>query len=177
MLSRAVKYGAILSTLVLLGVGVALVSVIGFPVNKPQSGIIPAALVYPVMAPRMSSGYGMRIHPIRRFSAEHHGIDLAAPFNSPIRAVSSGRVVFADPYAGYGKYIVVAHGPRLTSHYGHCNSIKVQPGQAVKAGQIIGYVGSSGMSTGPHLHFEMRIDGAPKDPELFIPGLADEAKG
>ena len=175
MVSRAVKYPAML--LILVGALAALVGAIGFPADKPQTNIIPTALVYPVMAPRMSSGYGMRIHPIRRFSAQHHGIDLAAPFNTPIRAVSSGRVVFADPYAGYGKYIVVAHGTRLTSHYGHCNSIKVQPGQVVKAGQIIGYVGSSGLSTGPHLHFEIRIDGGPQDPEKFIPGLADEAEG
>jgi murein DD-endopeptidase MepM/ murein hydrolase activator NlpD len=133
--------------------------------------------VYPVMAPRLSSNYGMRIHPIRRFSQQHTGIDLAAPIGSPIRAIAAGTVVFADPYAGFGNLVVIKHNSRLTSHYAHCDKIKIRPGQRVKAGQIISYVGSSGLSTGPHLHFEIRVDGEPRNPESYIPGLAEEAKG
>ncbi len=137
----------------------------------------PQSFVYPVMAPRMSSGYGMRIHPIRRFSKQHDGIDLAAPMGSPIRAIAPGRVVFADPYAGYGNFVVIQHDQHLTSHYGHCHELRVKTGQKVSAGQIIAYVGSTGMSTGPHLHFEIRKDGVPLDPEKLIPGLASEAEG
>ena len=137
----------------------------------------PTAFVYPLMDPRISSKYGRRVHPIRRFSARHHGIDLAAPVGSPIRSIAEGRVVFADPYAGFGKLVVIQHHGQLTSHYAHCDRIRVQPGQWVKAGQIIAEVGSTGLSTGPHLHLEIRISGEPRNPEAFIPGLGAEAQG
>lgn len=146
-------------------------SLVRLPAEKPVS------YVYPVMSPRLTSSFGRRIHPIKRFSRQHRGIDLAAPVGSPIRAIASGTVVFADPYGGYGKLIVIKHGGKLTSHYAHCSSVKVRTGERVRAGQIIGTVGSSGHSTGPHLHLELRIDGQAQDPEKFIPGLADEAKG
>lgn len=139
--------------------------------------VAPMSYVYPVMAPRLSSNYGFRVHPIRRFSHKHKGIDLAAPVGSPIRAIAAGTVVFADPYAGYGKLVVVQHNKHLTSHYAHCDKIKVRPGQKVKAGEIISEVGNSGRSTGPHLHLEIRIDGIPRNPESFIPGLAEAAQG
>jgi len=135
------------------------------------------AFVYPVMGPRISSDYGSRRHPIKRFSHHHNGIDLAAPKGSPIRVIAEGQVVYADPYAGYGKLIVVRHKNGLTSHYGHCSKIDVQPGQQVRAGDIIGTVGSTGISTGPHLHFEIRKSGKPLDPEKVLPGLADSAQG
>lgn len=139
----------------------------------------PSAYVYPLMTPRLSSGYGPRgpIRRIRTFSHTHHGIDLAAPVGSPIRAVKSGVVVFADPYAGFGKLVVIKHDDHMTSHYAHCDNITIRPGQVVKAGQIIAAVGSTGLSTGPHLHFEIRIDGKPQNPELFIRGLAAQAQG
>lgn len=136
-----------------------------------------SAFVYPVMGPRLSSGFGLRIHPIKRYSRQHKGIDLAAPLESPIRAVASGTVVFADPYAGYGNLVVVRHARGMTTHYGHCHELRVQPGQRVKAGEIIATVGNTGHSTGPHLHFEIRMNGAPIDPESFFPGMADDAEG
>lgn len=146
----------------------------GFMVSFiPGSG----SYVYPVMAPRLSSGYGMRVHPILRFSRTHQGIDLAAPLGSPVRAVADGVVVFADPYQGYGKLVLIKHARGMTSHYGHCDKIRVSPGQHVKAGEIVAYVGSSGMSTGPHLHFEIRFNGRAVDPERIIPGLASAAEG
>lgn len=129
------------------------------------------------MGPRLSSSFGMRFHPIKRFSRAHKGLDLAAPVDSPIRAVAGGTVVFADPYAGYGNLVVIKHNGKVTTHYAHCNKIEVHPGQHVKAGQIIATVGNSGHSTGPHLHFEVRFDGEPRDPELFFPGMADQAEG
>lgn len=135
------------------------------------------AFVYPVMGPRLSSDYGKRRHPIRRATQHHHGIDLAAPAGAPIRAIADGRVMFADPYAGYGKLIVIQHSDGLTSHYGHCSRLSVEPGATVRAGEIIGTVGSTGISTGPHLHFELRKQGSPLNPERILPGLASASEG
>ena len=135
------------------------------------------AFVYPVMGPRMSSDYGLRKHPIKKVLRHHHGMDLAAPLGAPIRAISDGQVMYADPQGGYGMLIAIKHADGFSSHYGHCASITVSPGQRVKAGQIIGTVGSSGISTGPHLHFEIRNRGEPRDPETLLPGLADLADG
>lgn len=131
------------------------------------------AFVYPVMAPRRSSDFGKRVHPIRKAVRHHNGVDLAAPTGAPIRSVADGLVVFADSYAKYGNLVTIQHSGGLTTLYGHCETISVQPGQTVRAGQIIATVGNTGGSTGPHLHFETRIDGKPHDPDKFIPALAD----
>lgn len=133
--------------------------------------------VYPVMGPRKSSGYGLRVHPIRGFSTNHKGIDLAAPVGASIRAMSKGLVIFADPYAGYGNLVVIDHGKGVTTHYAHCDKLTVHTGQTVETGQMIAEVGSTGMSTGPHLHLEVRIKGQPLNPEGFFVGLADKAEG
>lgn len=135
------------------------------------------AFVYPVMGPRMSSDYGTRKHPTRRVRHHHDGIDLAAPIGAPIRAIADGQVIFADPHGGYGKFIVIRHMNGFTSHYGHCDKLDVAPGQKVTAGQVIGTVGSSGRSTGPHLHFEIRREGVAQNPERYLPGLDDQAAG
>jgi murein DD-endopeptidase MepM/ murein hydrolase activator NlpD len=135
------------------------------------------AFVYPVMGPRVSSDFGVRKHPIKKGRRHHDGIDLAAPVGSPIRAIADGQVMYADPHGGYGKYIVVRHVNGFTSHYGHCDAMEVGPGSKVVAGQVIGSVGNSGISTGPHLHFEIRRGGVAQDPEHYLPGLADQAAG
>ncbi len=135
------------------------------------------AFVYPVMGPRLSSDFGKRTHPVLRSTRHHHGVDLAAPEQSPIRAIASGQVVYADPYAGYGNLVVLRHDDGMTSHYGHCRTIKVTIGQRVRPGQMIATVGNTGISTGPHLHFEIRSGGEPLNPETFLPGLASEAEG
>jgi murein DD-endopeptidase MepM/ murein hydrolase activator NlpD len=135
------------------------------------------SLVYPLMSPRVSSKFGSRTHPIFKVSRHHSGIDLAAPRGAPIRAVRDGLVVFADPYAGYGNLVVVQHENGFTSHYGHCDTIRVKISQSVSAGEIIATVGSTGNSTGPHLHFELRKDGKALDPEEYVPGLTAQAKG
>ena len=136
-----------------------------------------SSFVYPLMAPRVSSQFGLRVHPIRRFSKQHSGIDLAAPVGAQIRSIKKGTVVFADPYAGYGNFVVVQHDHGMSSHYGHCDKIIVKPGQRIAAGQVLATVGSTGMSTGPHLHFEIRISGKAYNPERFIPGIASPAEG
>jgi murein DD-endopeptidase MepM/ murein hydrolase activator NlpD len=125
----------------------------------------------------MSSDYGTRKHPVKRVQKHHDGIDLAAPVGAPIRAVADGQVMYADPHGGYGRYVVVRHLDGFTSHYGHCHKLEVAPGQKVAAGDIIGTVGSSGVSTGPHLHFEIRRNGEAQNPERYLPGLADQAAG
>jgi murein DD-endopeptidase MepM/ murein hydrolase activator NlpD len=135
------------------------------------------AYVYPIVAARMSSGFGDRKHPIYRVARHHKGIDLAAPKDTPIRAIRAGTVVFADPYAGYGNLIVILHDDGLTSHYGHCNSFETQIGAKVEAGHIIARVGSTGKVTGPHLHFEIRRNGVAENPEKFLPGLTAKALG
>ena len=133
--------------------------------------------VNPIMSARLSSKYGKRIHPIKKFSSTHSGIDLAAPMDSPIRAAQKGIVIFADRYAGYGNLVVIRHQNGMTTHYGHCSKILVEPGTYIKAGQIIARIGSTGVSTGPHLHFEIRFNGVPTDPLKVFPDLLTIAKG
>jgi murein DD-endopeptidase MepM/ murein hydrolase activator NlpD len=143
---------------------------------KPAPKVAPTPLtswVYPVLGPRLSSEYGRRSHPLRKVVRHHHGVDLAAPVGAQVRAVAAGTVIYADPYGGYGKFVVVRHAHDLTSHYGHCDSISVSPGQYVRAGQVIARVGNSGQSTGPHLHLELRHNGVPRNPEHILPGITE----
>jgi murein DD-endopeptidase MepM/ murein hydrolase activator NlpD len=135
------------------------------------------AYVYPLVGTRISSDFGNRVHPILRAVKHHSGIDLAAPFGSQVRAVKDGVVIYSDPYGGYGNLIVIQHENGMTTHYGHCRTLIAKPGQKIRAGQIIATVGSTGISTGPHLHFEIRMNGVAKDPQTYIPGLADDAVG
>lgn len=135
------------------------------------------AIVYPLVAPRVSSRFGNRIHPVRRFSSLHKGVDLAAPEFSHVRAVAAGRVVFAGKYAGFGKLVTIQHDRRHISLYAHLGEIKVSLGQQVPAGQLIGKVGETGLATGPHLHFEWRVDGKPVNPLREFPSLASFGEG
>ena len=160
--------------------GVAGVAGLLFAAAVPSRDVIAVrgrSYVYPLMGTKISSDYGKRVHPIKRVVKHHDGLDLAAPYGAPIRAIAEGTVVFADPWSGYGKLIVIKHEKGMTSHYGHCQELKARPGQHITAGQIIGTVGSTGISTGPHLHFEIRVDGEPQNPERFIPGLAQPGEG
>ncbi|MBN8547984.1 MAG: M23 family metallopeptidase [Deltaproteobacteria bacterium] len=163
-------------TLISLSLLSSLVLLIGFP-SAASLSLPTSSFVYPLVGTRVSSDYGWRKHPVIKATRHHDGIDLAAPQGALIRAVRSGVVVFSDPYGGYGNLIVVKHSDNMTSHYGHCKEIKVRPGQRVNAGEIIGTVGSTGRVTGPHLHFEIRINGVPENPEALIPGLAVEGQG
>ncbi len=137
----------------------------------------PRAIVFPLIAPRLSSHFGLRVHPIRKFSSKHQGVDLAAPENSHVRAILDGRVVFAGPYAGYGNLVTIDHGHGFASLYGHLGEITVQVGTKIPAGTLIGRVGSSGLATGPHLHFEWRKDGKALDPLKVFPSLAEVSDG
>jgi hypothetical protein len=120
-------------------------------------------LMMPVNGP-VTSYFGYRYHPILHFTRFHAGLDIGAGWGSPIVAAADGQVVGAGWAGGYGREVQIAHGGGIVSLYGHMSDIVAQPGSFVHAGQLIGYVGSSGLSTGPHLHFEVRQGGNPVNP-------------
>lgn len=124
-------------------------------------------LASPLEFSRVSSGYGMRFHPVRGVVAAHTGIDYAAPTGTPIRVVGDGVVEFAGWRGGYGNYIVVRHRNGQSTAYGHLSRINVKTGQRVEQGAHIGLVGSTGVSTGPHLHFEFIENGVFRDPSII----------
>lgn len=113
---------------------------------------------------RVSSNYGMRRHPILGYSRMHAGMDFKASYGTPIYAVSDGKVQFAGRHGGHGNFVKLAHGGGLGTGYAHMSRISVRAGQQVRRGQVIGYVGSTGLSTGPHLHYEMYRNGKTVNP-------------
>jgi murein DD-endopeptidase MepM/ murein hydrolase activator NlpD len=122
---------------------------------------------YPSDAPT-SSPFGWRMHPVLRYRRFHAGLDFAASYGSTIRAADSGTVIFAGWYGGYGRAIIIDHGKGVTTLYGHSSELYVSEGQSVQRGQAIAAVGSTGLSTGPHLHFEVRSNGTPVNPANYL---------
>ena len=116
------------------------------------------------VAGRVTSTFGMRMHPLLGFMRMHKGTDIGAPYGSPIYAAMDGVVQFAGRSGGYGNFVKLAHGSGLASGYGHMSRIAVGGGTRVRRGQVIGYVGSTGISTGPHLHWEVWQNGRPVNP-------------
>lgn len=127
-----------------------------------------AFLASPLEFTRMSSGYGIRVHPITNDKRAHKGIDYAAPTGTPVRTVGDGVVEFASSQRGYGNVIEIKHRDGKSTLFAHLSRIGVKKGQKVERGDIVGAVGSTGFSTGPHLHFEFRIDGEHKDPLTLV---------
>jgi murein DD-endopeptidase MepM/ murein hydrolase activator NlpD len=125
-------------------------------------------LLWPTTSNLITSYFGYRVHPIYGTTRFHSGIDIGASYGAPIYAAESGRVILASYYDGYGNCIIIDHGDGVSTLYAHCSSIIVKVGQYVSKGQIIGYVGSTGNSTGPHLHFEVRINGNPVNPFNYL---------
>jgi murein DD-endopeptidase MepM/ murein hydrolase activator NlpD len=115
-----------------------------------------------------TSGFGVRIDPFLGRPAMHTGLDFRASIGDPVRVTANGKVVSAGWAGGYGRMVEVDHGNGLSTRYGHLSEILVKVGEQVKIGQVIGAVGSTGRSTGPHLHYETRIDGEPVDPQKFL---------
>ena len=98
----------------------------------------------------------------------HAGIDIAAPVGSPVRPVAAGRVIFSGSYQGFGRIVAIQHGKHMSSFYAHFDDLRVAVGQLVHRGTVLGVVGSSGKSTGTHLHFEVRVGGIPIDPQSIF---------
>jgi murein DD-endopeptidase MepM/ murein hydrolase activator NlpD len=116
----------------------------------------------------ISSNFGMRESPFSGDARQHKGLDIAAYAGTPIRSPASGIVSYAAMDEGYGNLISVDHGHGIVTRFGHCSQIYVKVGQRVRRGDVIGAVGSTGRSTGPHLHYEVRLNGIPINPERYI---------
>jgi murein DD-endopeptidase MepM/ murein hydrolase activator NlpD len=131
--------------------------------NAEQPERVESGMMMPVDG-HITSYFGYRYHPILHFTRFHAGLDIGAGWGSPIVAAGDGRVIAAGWAGGYGREVQIAHAGGLTSLYGHMSQIVAEPGAFVRQGQVIGYVGSSGLSTGPHVHFEVRMGGTPVNP-------------
>lgn len=116
----------------------------------------------------ITSGFGWRMHPVLGYERFHSGIDIGADYGSTVYAAEQGLVIFAGWYGGYGNAVIIDHGGGITTLYGHTSELYVSEGQTVQRGQAIAAVGSTGLSTGPHLHFEVRREGEPTDPVAFL---------
>ena len=125
-------------------------------------------LASPIPGARITSSYGSRVHPIFLTPRMHTGIDFGSAWGTSIRAAADGKVIYADGYGGYGNATIIDHGGSLATLYAHQSSMLVKAGQRVTKGQVIGRVGSTGFSTGPHLHFEVRVGGTPVDPVRYL---------
>jgi murein DD-endopeptidase MepM/ murein hydrolase activator NlpD len=117
---------------------------------------------------RIASSFGEREDPINGEGKFHSGIDIDAPYGTPVRAAGDGDVTGANLGAGYGREVVLNHGHELETVYGHLSAIAVLPGQHVTRGEVIGYVGMSGRATGPHLHYEVRVHNVPVNPHKYL---------
>lgn len=131
------------------------------------TGKRPGRLSYPVNA-RITSSFGSRFHPILRRTRMHKGIDFGASHGSTIKAAADGVVISASRNSGYGNVVIIDHGGGLTTLYAHCSSFIVRNGARVKRGQPIARVGSTGLSTGPHLHFEVHVNGGAVNPRKYL---------
>ena len=125
-------------------------------------------MIRPVQGGWVSSEYGNRWHPILQYYRFHSGIDIAVDSGVPIKAAEDGTVIVAARDSGYGYYVVIDHGGGISTLYAHCSKLLVSKGDVVTRGQTIALVGSTGVSTGPHLHFEVRINGATDDPRKWV---------
>lgn len=137
-----------------------------------NSGVaVGGGFIMPVTG-RISSPFGWRTHPIFKSRTFHSGIDIAAPHGTPIKAANAGKVIYSGWYGGYGRVVILDHGSctgqPTTTLYAHMSRQKVTVGTNVTRGQVIGLVGSTGYSTGPHLHFEVRINGKPNNPKNYL---------
>lgn len=136
--------------------GSAIKSIVSIPSLMPVDGV------------HLSSDFGMRIHPVLGGRRQHKGIDLAGPVGTPVHAAADGTVSRADWFSSYGLFVSLEHGGTLQTRYGHMSRLNVAAGQHVHKGDVIGYIGTTGRSTGPHLHYEVRIAGAAVNPVPYL---------
>ena len=126
-----------------------------------------APTLWPVMGP-ITGAFGEHIDPFNGEGAFHSGVDISSHYGQAVVAPADGVVTYADFYNGYGRMIQIDHGNGVTTRYGHLSGFAIADGQTVHEGQVIGYVGLSGRSTGPHLHYEVRIHDTPVNPHKFL---------
>ena len=136
--------------------------------EQRRTGLAPDELWPPLNPTRIVSPYGPRLHPILGYTRIHAGIDLNGHAGQEIYAAASGTVIYAGPRGGYGNTVIIDHGGGMATLYAHQSSVAVSKGAEVVLGDLIGYVGSTGLSTGPHLHFEVRLNGAHTDPAPYF---------
>ena len=131
-----------------------------------------APTLWPVTGP-ITSFFGQRIDPFNGEGAFHSGVDISCAYGQPVMAPADGTVTYADMHPGYGRMIEIDHGNGIVTRYGHLSGFAVADGQSVRRGQVIGYVGLSGRSTGPHLHYEVRVNDTPVNPHQFLRATID----
>ncbi len=138
-------------------------------INKKRNMLLSTPSIWPVFG-YMTSGYGWRTHPILKRREYHRAIDIYSVLErrSPIRATAQGRIIVAGWAGSYGKTIIIDHGNGFSTRYCHCSKILVKQGERVEHGQIIAYIGNTGLSTGPHLHYEVWYRGKPVNPLRFV---------
>lgn len=145
-----------------------------------QRGLAGIPQVLPASLQFISSGFGYRADPFNGSAAFHPGLDFRGPLGAPIYAAATGVVSFVGQRSGYGNCVEITHGNGLVTRYAHMSRFHTQVGRAVQAGNVIGAIGSTGRSTGPHLHFEVRINDQPVNPRPFLeiaPDVLEEARG
>jgi murein DD-endopeptidase MepM/ murein hydrolase activator NlpD len=136
--------------------------------NQPMAPSTFGIFLNPIKNGKVVSGYGSRVHPVYGEVKQHNGIDIHGNMGEPMRASDNGLVLLAEERGGYGLTVVIDHGNRLATLYGHMSRLDVRPGDLVQRGQTIGLVGSTGLSTGPHCHWEVRILGLPVDGRPYL---------
>lgn len=144
-----------------------------------QRGLVSVPNVLPASLEYISSGFGYRSDPFTGAAAFHPGLDFRGPIGAPIYAAARGKVSFVGQRSGYGNCVEIDHGNGLITRYAHMSAFRTQLGREVAAGEVIGAIGSTGRSTGPHLHFEVRINDRPVDPRPFLenaPNVLKEAR-
>ncbi len=122
----------------------------------------------PVEGVTLTSDYGMRTHPVLGGRRAHKGVDLAGPTGTPVYATADGTIAMAQWFSSYGNYVQIEHGAGLETRYGHLSGYAVSSGQKVKKGDLIGFIGTTGRSTGPHLHYEVRVAGVAVNPIPYM---------
>lgn len=140
-------------------------------IRRSQQGGRPGstgAMLWPVSGP-ITSSFGWRSHPIFGTALFHSGLDIGVDYGTPVQAADGGTVIYAGWMGGYGKAVIIDHGGGISTLYGHNSELLVSEGQSVRKGQVISYAGSTGYSTGPHVHFEVRVNGSPVDPLGYLP--------
>jgi murein DD-endopeptidase MepM/ murein hydrolase activator NlpD len=139
-------------------------------VQKGQGPAISGKGIFasPIPGAAITSTFGPRVHPIYGDVRIHTGIDFRASTGTPVRAAGAGKVVYAGWRGGYGNTVIIDHGKSLATLYGHNSALLVNVGQTVSKGQVISRAGSTGLSTGPHLHFEVRANGVPVNPLGYL---------